>query len=162
MTRLERCRETANAIDTACRRIAAWNSRASFQGWAGDSPTDARRRHTRTLHRTTPTAYRTDPCQRSRQNNRHGRGAGQHRRKLPRLIDRGQHTGRCRAFSDHEPTRRIAGSRRPLSTRRCWPSSPSCNVDPDKLLSNEAPSPGELRKLMFVLGQMSEAGLIVD
>ena len=41
------------------------------------------------------------------------------------------------------------------------------NADPDKLLSNEAPSPGELRKLMLCLGildrrQMSEAGIILD
>ena len=35
------------------------------------------------------------------------------------------------------------------------------NADPDKLLSNEAPSPGELRKLMLCLGILDRPQLIV-
>lgn len=35
------------------------------------------------------------------------------------------------------------------------------NADPDKLLSNEAPSPGELRKLMLCLGILDQSQLIV-
>lgn len=103
-------------------------------GMSGEKTTDARRRHTKTQHRTAR-PYRTDRCQRTRQNNRDERIAG-------------QHAGRLAALQGKERSQVLA-------------AFAQLNADPDKLLSNEAPSPGELRKLMLCLGILDRPQLIV-
>ena len=74
-------------------------------------------------------------CQRTRQNNRDERIAG-------------QHAGRLAALQGKERSQVLA-------------AFAQLNADPDKLLSNEAPSPGELRKLMLCLGILDRPQLIV-